>query len=142
MTTYMAKPDEIERNWYVVDASKYTLGRMAAEIAPILTGKNKPIYTPNIDTGDFVIVINAEKVNLTGNKWQDKKYYHHSQYPGGLKEMSYEELRRRKPELIIQKAVKGMLPSNKLAKKMIKKLKVYSGDEHPHQAQQPEELEL
>lgn len=138
----MAKPDEIERNWYVVDASKYTLGRMAAEIAPILTGKNKPIYTPNIDTGDFVIVINAEKVNLTGNKWQDKKYYHHSQYPGGLKEMSYEELRRRKPELIIQKAVKGMLPSNKLAKKMIKKLKVYSGDEHPHQAQQPEELEL
>lgn len=142
MTTFMAKPGEIERNWYLVDASQYTLGRMATEIAQILTGKNKPIYTPSVDTGDFVVVVNAEKVNLTGNKWKDKKYYHHSRYPGGLKEISYEELRQKKPELIISKAVEGMLPKNKLARKMIKKLKVYSGPEHPHEAQQPEELEL
>ena len=138
----MAKSDEIDRNWYVVDASEYTLGRMATEVAQILSGKNKPTYTPHVDTGDFVIVVNAEKVNLTGNKWEDKMYYHHSRYPGGLKEMTYEKLREKKPELIIRKAVRGMMPKNKLAKQMIKKLKVYSGPEHPHQAQQPEDIEL
>ena len=138
----MAKAEEIDRNWYLVDASEYTLGRMATQIAPILTGKNKPTYTPHIDSGDFVIVVNAEQVNLTGNKWEQKKYYHHSQYPGGLKTMTYEELRDKNPELIIEKAVKGMLPKNKLTDRMLKKLKVYSGPEHPHQAQQPEAIEL
>ena len=142
MSTYMAKPGEIERKWYLVDAEGYTLGRLATQISQILTGKNKPEYTPHVDTGDFVIVVNAEKINLTGNKWEDKKYYHHSQFPGGLKEVPYEELLKRKPELIISKAIKGMLPSNKLADKMLKKLKVYEGPEHPHEAQKPEKIEL
>ena len=142
MSTYMAKPNQVDRKWYLVDASGYTLGRLATKISHILTGKNKPTYTPHVDTGDFVVVINAEKVELSGNKWDQKKYYRHSQYPGGLKEMTYKELRNKKPELMIEKAVKGMLPQNKLAKKMIKKLKVYAGSEHPHQAQKPEEIEL
>jgi len=142
MSTYMAKPNEVDRQWYVVDVADQTLGRIASKIATILRGKHKPEYTPHVDTGDFVIVVNAEKVSLSGNKWQEKKYYHHSQYPGGLREMSYEELRQKKPELIIKKAVRGMLPHNKLGEKMIKKLKVYTGGDHPHQAQKPETIEL
>jgi large subunit ribosomal protein L13 len=138
----MAKPNEIEKKWYLVDAAGQTLGRFATEIAQILTGKNKVEYTPHVDTGDFVIVINAEKIRLTGDKWKQKKYYHHSQFPGGLKEVSYEELKKRRPELIIEHAVKGMIPKNKLGDKMLKKLKVYAGPEHPHEAQDPEDLEL
>ncbi len=142
MRTYMAKPEEIERQWYVVDASGQTLGRLATRIAEILRGKHKAIYTPHVDTGDYVIVINAEKIHLTGKKWEQKKYYRHSGYPGGLKETTYDKLLQKKPEFIIEKAVKGMIPHNKLGRQMIKKLKVYAGPEHPHQAQQPKELEL
>ena len=142
MSTYMAKPDEVERNWYLVDASGKTLGRFATEIAQILKGKHKPTYTPHVDTGDYVIVVNADKVELTGNKWEDKQYHRHSNYPGGIKSVPYEKLKERNPELIIEKAVRGMLPHNKLGEKMYKKLKVYSGSDHPHQAQQPEKLEL
>ncbi len=142
MSTFMAKSDEIERKWFLIDAEGHTLGRFASRVSKILSGKNKPIYTPHVDTGDYVIIVNAEKINLTGNKWEEKKYYHHSQYPGGLKEIPYEKLREEKPELIIRKAIKGMLPKNKLADKMIKKLKVYAGSEHPHKAQQPERIEL
>ncbi len=142
MSTYMAKPEEVDRKWYVVDLAGKTLGRAASEIAKVLRGKHKPTYTPHVDTGDFVIVINAEKVHLTGNKKTQKLYRKHSRYPGGLKEMPYNELLEHKPELAIQHAVKGMLPKNKLGRKMFKKLKVYAGSEHPHQAQQPEELEL
>lgn len=142
MSTYMAKPDEVERNWYLVDASGKTLGRFATEIAQILKGKHKPTYTPHVDTGDYVIVVNADKVELTGNKWENKQYHRHSNYPGGIKSVPYEKLKERNPELIIEKAVRGMLPHNKLGEKMYKKLKVYSGSDHPHQAQQPEKLEL
>ncbi|HOA40517.1 MAG TPA: 50S ribosomal protein L13 [Halanaerobiales bacterium] len=142
MRTYMAKPEEIERQWYVVDATGQTLGRLATRIAEILRGKHKAIYTPHVDTGDYVIVINAEKIHLTGKKWEQKKYYRHSGYPGGLKETTYDKLLQKKPEFIIEKAVKGMIPHNKLGRQMIKKLKVYAGPEHPHQAQQPKELEL
>ena len=142
MSTYMAKPNEVERKWYVVDAEGKTLGRLASRVAQVLRGKHKPTFTPHVDTGDFVIVINADKVKLTGNKWEQKKYYHHSQYPGGLKEMSYEKLLRHRPTLIVENAVKGMLPHNKLGKKIFKKLKVYDSNDHPHEAQQPEELEL
>ncbi len=142
MTTYMAKPGEIERKWYVVDAEDKTLGRLSTEIAKILRGKNKAIYTPHVDTGDFVVVVNAEKVKLTGNKWDQKKYYRHSNYPGGIKETTYSDLREKNPEFIIEKAVKGMLPHNILGRQMFKKLKVYAGANHPHQAQQPETLEL
>ena len=142
MSTYMAKKEEVERNWYLVDAAGQNLGRLASKIAPYITGKNKPTYTPHVDAGDFVIVINAARVNLTGNKWKQKKYRHHSQYPGGLKEVPYEKLREENPELIIKNAVKGMLPKNKLGRRMIGRLKVYADDEHPHQAQQPEKLEL
>ena len=142
MRTYMAKPEEIERQWYVVDATGQTLGRLATRIAEILRGKHKAIYTPHVDTGDYVIVINAEKIHLTGKKWEQKKYYRHSGYPGGLKETTYDKLLQKKPEFIIEKAVKGMIPHNKLGRQMIKKLKVYAGPEHPHQAQQPVELEL
>ncbi|MGM0410243.1 MAG: 50S ribosomal protein L13 [Bacillota bacterium] len=142
MSTYMAKPEEIDRDWYVVDASGKTLGRFASEVAQILRGKHKATFTPNVDTGDYVIVINAEKIELTGNKWQEKEYVHHSNYPGGLKTTTYEKLKDENPELIIENAVKGMLPHNKLGKKIFKKLKVYSGSEHPHEAQQPEKIEL
>ena len=142
MSTYMAKPNEVDRQWYVVDAAGKTLGRLATGIAEVLRGKRKVIYTPHVDTGDYVIVINAEKINLTGNKWEQKKYYRHSGYPGGLKETTYEKLVQKKPELIIEKAVSGMIPHNKLGRQMIKKLKVYKGPDHPHQAQQPVELEL
>lgn len=141
-TTGIAKPEQIDKKWYVVDAEGKTLGRFCSEIAKILTGKNKPIYTPNVDTGDYVIVINAEKIQLTGNKLQDKKYYRHTGYPGGRKEVAYKDLIATKPEFVIQKAVKGMLPKNKLARKQIKKLKVYAGSEHNHQAQKPEVLDI
>lgn len=142
MSTYMAKPDEVEREWYVVDIAGETLGRIASKIATLLRGKHKPEFTPHVDTGDYVIVINADKVELSGNKWQDKKYYHHSQYPGGLREMTYEELLQKKPTLIIKEAVKGMLPHNKLGEKILRKLKIYTGEEHPHQAQEPKNIEL
>jgi len=138
----MAKPEDIERNWFVVDAEGKTLGRMATEIATVLRGKHKPIYTPNVDTGDYVIVINAEKVKLTGKKLEQKMYHKHSEYPGGLNSISYNELLAKKPEKVIELAVKGMLPKNKLGRKIFKKLKVYAGAEHPHAAQQPEELDI
>ena len=142
MSTYMANPEEIDRKWYIADASGKTLGRFASEVAQILRGKHKATFTPSVDTGDYVIVINAEKIKLSGNKWQEKEYVHHSNYPGGLKTTTYEKLKDKNPELIIKNAVKGMLPHNNLGEKIFKKLKVYSGSEHPHQAQQPEELEL
>ena len=141
-TTYMAKPNEIERKWYVVDASGQTLGRLASQVAAILRGKHKPIYTPHIDTGDHVIIINAEKVELTGNKWQDKKYYRHSGHPGGLKVRTARELKEKHPERLLELAIRGMLPKGPLGRKMFKKLHVYAGSEHPHQAQQPEVLDL
>ncbi|MDD2579421.1 MAG: 50S ribosomal protein L13 [Clostridia bacterium] len=142
MSTYVAKTAEIERKWYVVDADGLTLGRMASEIAKILRGKNKPQYTPFLDTGDFVIVVNASRVVLTGNKLDQKKYYHHTGYPGGLKDVSYRSLMQKKPEKAVELAVKGMLPKNSLGRAMIKKLKVYAGPEHAHAAQKPEALKL
>ncbi len=142
MSTYMAKNETVERDWYVVDAADKTLGRLASEIAQYIRGKHKPTFTPHVDMGDYVIVVNAEKIKLTGKKWDDKKHYSHTNYPGGINEITYRELRAKNPEFIIEKAVKGMLPHNKLGRKMVKKLKVYSGPNHPHQAQQPEQLEL
>lgn len=142
MKTYVAKPQDIERKWYVVDAADQPLGRLASEVAKVLRGKHKPTFTPFIDTGDFVIVINAEKVKLTGKKWENKIYYHHSMYPGGLKTTTYDKLRAKKPELVVEKAIKGMLPKNALGRDQYRKLKVYAGAEHPHQAQQPEVYEL
>lgn len=142
MKTFMAKPAEIDRKWYVIDAQDQTLGRLASEVASILRGKHKPTYTPHVDTGDFVIVINAAGIRLTGNKLQDKKYRHHSGYTGGLKEMDYNTLLQKKPEKAIEVAVKGMLPHNRLGNAMFRKLKVYRGNEHPHQAQKPELREL
>ena len=138
MNTFMAKPADIERNWYVLDASGKPLGRLATEAARILRGKHKPIFTPHMDTGDFVIIINAEKVLLTGNKLSKKKYYHHSRYPGGLRETVYSDLMAQKPVFLVEKAVKGMLPHNKLGRATGKKLKVYAGGEHPHTAQKPQ----
>lgn len=142
MPTYMAKAEEIQRKWYVIDADGKPLGRLASEIAKILRGKNKPIYTPHVDTGDFVIVINAEKVMLTGDKMDKKMFRYHTLYPGGLKEMTYRQLMQRKPTAAIETAVKGMLPHNSLGRKMFTKLHVYAGSEHKHQAQQPEMLTL
>ncbi|MFU0799756.1 MAG: 50S ribosomal protein L13 [Xylanivirga thermophila] len=142
MKTYMAKPEEIERKWYVVDATGKTLGRLASQVAAILRGKNKPIYTPHVDTGDHVIIINAEKIRVTGNKMDQKIYYRHTGYPGGLREASYREMMEKDPAFVLYTAVKGMLPHNKLGRDMIKKLRVYVGPEHPHEAQMPETLEL
>ncbi|OGO77818.1 MAG: 50S ribosomal protein L13 [Clostridiales bacterium GWB2_37_7] len=142
MKSYMAKPNEIERKWYVVDANGKVLGRLASEVAKILRGKNKPTYTPHVDTGDHVIILNAEKVVLTGKKLDQKMYRKHSLYPGGLKETSYRKIMANKPELAVYEAVKGMLPHNSLGRQMLKKLRVYKGAEHEHQAQQPEALEL
>lgn len=139
-TTYVAKPADIDRKWYVVDADGQPLGRLATRIANVLRGKHKPIFSPSLDTGDFVIVINAEKVALTGNKLQQKLYRRHSRYPGGMKTMTYEKLLERRPELAIEKAVKGMLPKNRLGRQQFRKLKVYRGPEHPHAAQQPQAL--
>lgn len=140
MSTQVAKEEDIKREWFVVDLQEQVLGRAATEIARVLRGKHKPIYTPSVDTGDFVVVVNADKVKLTGNKLADKKYYRHSGYPGGIREISAEKLLDKKPEMLIQAAVKGMLPKNKLGRKMFTKLKVYAGSEHPHAAQQPKEL--
>lgn len=142
MKTFMAKPHEVERKWYVVDASGKTLGRLASEVAKILRGKHKPIYTPHVDTGDHVIIINAEKVHLTGKKLDQKVYRRHSGYPGGLKEIKYRELMQTKPEFVVYEAVRGMLPHNSLGRKMIKKLRVYAGPNHNHEAQKPEVLEI
>ena len=142
MKSYMAKPAEVERKWYVIDATDQTLGRLSSEVASILRGKHKPIYTPHVDTGDFIIVINASKIRLTGNKLTQKKMRWYTGYPGGLKEIDYGSLLEKKPEKIIEAAVKGMLPHNRLGQAMFKKLKVYRGSEHPHQAQQPEVREL
>ncbi len=142
MKTYIPKLAEIGRKWHLVDAEGKILGRLASRIAQILSGKDKPIYTPHLDVGDFVVVINAEKVKVTGGKEEKKIYYRHSGYPGGLKERTYEELLSKKPQDIIRKAVRGMLPKNKLGRQMFKKLKVYAGSEHPHQAQRPEKLDF
>ena len=140
MKTYMANPDKLERKWYVVDAEGQTLGRLAAEVAKVLRGKNKPEFTPHIDTGDNVIVINAEKIKVTGKKLDQKVYYHHSDYVGGMKETTLREMMAKKPEQVIELAVKGMLPKGPLGRTMIKKLHVYAGAEHAHQAQKPEVL--
>jgi large subunit ribosomal protein L13 len=142
MKTHSTKPSEIERQWYVVDAEGRTLGRLASEIAKILMGKHKPIYAPNLDTGDYVIVINAGKVHVTGHKMDQKMYYRHSGYPGGLKGLTLREQLNRHPTRVIRSAVRGMLPHNRLGRAMLGKLKVYSGDAHPHTAQQPRALEL
>jgi len=142
MKSFLAKPNEVERAWYVIDAEGKTLGRLATEVAKILRGKHKAIYTPHVDTGDFVIVVNADKVVLTGKKLDQKLYRHHSLYPGGLKETPYRNLFQTKPTQPVYLAVKGMLPKNSLGRKMLKKLKVYAGPEHNHQAQKPQVYEF
>ncbi|MAN52751.1 MULTISPECIES: 50S ribosomal protein L13 [Marinimicrobium] len=142
MKTYSAKPETVSRDWFVVDAEGKTLGRMATEIARRLRGKHKPEYTPHVDTGDYIVVINAEKVRVTGKKASDKIYYHHTGYIGGIKSISFEKLIQKAPERTIQNAVKGMLPRGPLGRAMFKKLKVYAGNEHPHTAQQPQELTI
>ena len=142
MKSYMANPSKIERKWYVVDATGHTLGRLATEVANVLRGKNKPTYTPHIDTGDYVIVINADKIKVTGKKLDQKIYYNHSDYVGGMKETTLKEMLAKKPEYVIDHAVKGMLPKGPLGRQMIKKLHVYAGPEHAHAAQKPEVLEF
>lgn len=142
MKTQVAKKTEIVRDWYLVDAENQVLGRIATQIANVLRGKNKATFTPSVDTGDFVIVVNAEKIALTGNKMADKAYYSHSGFPGGLKTITAGKLLEKKPEELIRKAVKGMLPKNKLARHMLSKLKVYAGSAHPHKAQQPKALNV
>lgn len=142
MKTYQAKKEELDHQWYLVDAKEKVLGRLATELAKILRGKNKPTYTPHQDTGDFIIVVNAEKVTLTGKKMKDKIYYHHTGYPGGIKEINAEKLLAKKPTEMIRMAVKGMLPKNSLGRQMLRKLKVYAGPNHPHEAQKPVPLEL
>jgi len=140
--TYVANSENRERNWLVVDAEGQTLGRLATQIADALRGKRKPTYTPHVDTGDFVVVINAEKITVTGAKRTEKRYYRHSGYPGGIKSRTFEEMLDRRPEEVIRKAVKGMLPRNRLARRQITKLKVYAGPEHPHAAQMPVQMEI
>jgi len=142
MKTFVAKEKEVKKNWYLVDAENKILGRLATQIAMRLRGKHKPIFTPHADTGDFIVVINAEKVSLTGKKWDKKIYYRHSGYIGGLKEISAKKLLEKKPEDVLRFAVKGMLPKNSLGRRQLKKLKIYVGSEHPHQAQQLEALEI
>lgn len=142
MKTQVAKKEDVTRDWYLVDVDNKVLGRVATEIANVLRGKNKPTFTPSVDTGDFVIVVNAEKIALTGNKLNAKMYYSHSGFPGGIKEITAGKLLEKKPEDILKKAVKGMLPKNKLARHMLKKLKIYTGDAHPHKAQQPKTLNI
>ncbi|MBS4537321.1 50S ribosomal protein L13 [Clostridium sp. D2Q-11] len=142
MKSFIAKPHEVERKWYIIDAEGKKLGRLASEVAKILRGKNKPTFTPHVDTGDHVIIINAEKIVLTGKKLDQKMYRYHTNHPGGLKEIPYKRLMQEKPELAIQLAVKGMLPKNSLGRQMIKKLKVYSGTDHNHEAQKPEVYEI
>ncbi len=140
MNTYMANPAKIERKWYVVDAEGCTLGRLASEVAKVLRGKNKPVFTPHIDTGDYVIVVNAEKINVSGKKLDQKIYYRHSEYVGGMKETTLREMLAKKPERVIELAVKGMLPKGPLGRQMMGKLHVYAGPEHKHEAQKPEKL--
>ena len=140
--TWNAKPGELDRRWYLVDAEGKTLGRLATQIADMLRGKGKPQYTPHVDTGDFVVVVNAEKVRVTGKKLDEKIYYRHSGYPGGLKERSLREELKRRPTEVLRKAVKGMLPRNRLARQQITKLKIYAGPEHPHEAQKPQPLDV
>ena len=140
MQTYMANPDKIERKWYVVDAEGCTLGRLASGVASVLRGKNKPQFTPHVDTGDYVIVVNADKIKVTGKKMDQKIYYHHSDYVGGMKETTLKEMMAKKPEKVIELAVKGMLPKGSLGRTMYKKLFVYAGPEHKHEAQKPETL--
>ena len=142
MKTYQATKEELDRKWYLVNAEGKVLGRLSTELAKILKGKNKPTYTPHLDTGDFVIVVNAGKVTLTGKKLKDKIYYHHTGYPGGIKQTSAEKLLAKKPTEIIRIAVKGMLPKNSLGRQMLRKLKIYPGPDHPHEAQKPAPLEL
>lgn len=142
MKTFMAKAADVDRKWYVLDAQGKTLGSVAAEVARLLRGKHKPIFTPHVDTGDYVIVVNADKVVLTGKKYKQKFYYRHTGYPGGLKAVNYEKLMKKKPEFVIKKAVKGMLPHNRLGAAVLKKLKVYRGPEHPHEAQKPQIWEM
>ena len=142
MKTFVAKEHEVEKKWYLVDAENKVLGRLASQIALRLRGKHKPIFTPHADTGDFVVVINAEKVALTGNKWDNKIYYHHTGYIGGLKQISAKKLIEKKPDQVLYMAVKRMLPKNSLGRRQLKKLKIYSGSEHPHEAQKPEILEI
>lgn len=141
MKTFSAKPHQIERKWFVVDAQGRTLGRLATQVATVLRGKHKPIYTPHVDCGDYVIVVNADKIHVTGQKLDDKIYYRHSNYPGGLKQVTLRRQLQTHPERVIEAAVRGMLPKNRLGRKMFKKLKVYAGPDHPHQAQQPESLD-
>ncbi|QOV19710.1 50S ribosomal protein L13 [Blautia liquoris] len=140
MNTFMANPDKIEKKWYVVDAAGCTLGRLASEVAKVLRGKNKPEYTPHVDTGDYVVVINADKINVTGKKLDQKIYYQHSGYVGGMKETTLRDMMEKKPEKVIENAVKGMLPKGPLGRQMITKLHIYAGAEHPHAAQKPEVL--
>ncbi len=142
MKTFSAKAETVRRDWYIVDAAEKTLGRLATEIALRLRGKHKPEYTPHVDTGDYIVVINSDKIRVTGNKLKDKIYYHHTGYPGGIKDISFEKLRAKKSEMIIQKAVKGMLPKNPLGRAMFRKLRVYRGAEHDHAAQQPKTLDI
>ena len=142
MKTFSAKPETVKRDWYVIDADGKTLGRMATEIARRLRGKHKPEYTPHVDTGDYIVVINAAKVAVTGNKASDKMYHNHTGFPGGIKSISFDKLIQKKPELVIEKAVKGMLPKNPLGRAMYRKLKVYAGSEHKHTAQQPQVLDI
>ncbi len=142
MKTLSAKKESVTRSWYVVDATDKTLGRLSTEVANRLRGKHKPEFTPHVDTGDYVIVVNAEKIKVSGNKTTDKMYHHHTGYPGGIKSISFEKLIDKAPERVIEKAVKGMMPKNKLSRGMLSKLKVYAGGEHPHAAQQPKMLEI
>ena len=142
MKTFSAKPHEVQHDWFVVDATDKVLGRLATEIARRLRGKHKPIFTPHVDTGDYIVVVNVEKLRVTGNKAQDKKYYSHTGYPGGINETNFTKLQQRAPARVLEKAVKGMLPKGPLGYAMIKKLKVYAGGDHPHVAQQPKSLEI
>ncbi|MCH8536512.1 50S ribosomal protein L13 [Alkalimonas collagenimarina] len=142
MKTFTAKPESVQRDWYVVDAAGKTLGRISTEIAARLRGKHKPEYTPHVDTGDYIIVVNADKVTVTGNKAKNKMYYSHSGFPGGIKEINFEKLLAKKPEMVLEKAIKGMLPKGPLGRAMFRKLKVYAGAEHQHAAQQPQVLDI
>jgi large subunit ribosomal protein L13 len=142
MKTFSAKPLEVERDWFVVDASNKVLGRLASEVARRLRGKHKPIYTPHVDTGDYIVVVNVDKLRVTGSKFEDKKYYRHSGYPGGIYETSFRQMQGRFPGRVLEKAVRGMLPKGPLGYAMLKKLKCYAGDAHPHAAQQPKTLEI
>jgi large subunit ribosomal protein L13 len=142
MKTFSAKSHEVKRDWYIIDASEKILGRLATEVASRLRGKHKAEYTPHVDTGDYIVVTNVEKIRVTGRKFKNKKYYSHSEYPGGIKEITFDKLQAKNPARILEKAVKGMLPKNPLGRDMYRKLKIYVGEEHPHAAQQPKQLEI